>query len=176
LRAINTEQAPGLSRRALLSAGAAGAVAVAAAAESAEAKGRTYPELRIVSLDKLRTNRARTFDYPLKGQANVLLDLGHRVPGGIGPKHSIVAYSALCQHMGCPVAYSRKLRELVCPCHQTRYDVERSGSIIQGLATRPLPRIRLEIRNGAVYAVGVDGLIYGRRSNLAPGKKVGGAS
>jgi len=32
------------------------------------------------------------------------------------------------------------------------------------------------VRNGAVYAIGVDGLIYGRRSNLAPGKKVGGQS
>jgi hypothetical protein len=44
------------------------------------------------------------------------------------------------------------------------------------LATRPLPRIRLQVRNGAVYAVGVSGLIYGRRSNLVPGKKVGGGS
>jgi arsenite oxidase small subunit len=74
--------------------------------------------------------------------------------------------------MGCPVVYSRSQREFVCPCHQSRYDAERLASIVQGVATRALPRVRLEVRNGAVYAVGVDGLIYGYRTNLAPGKKV----
>jgi arsenite oxidase small subunit len=176
VRATNDERPTGVSRRGLLTVSAAGAVAVVAGSDVAEAKGRAYPRLRIVGLDKLKVNRAHTFDYPLEGQLSVLIDLGRRVPGGVGPKRSIVAYSALCQHMGCAVAYRRKERELFCPCHQTRYDPERLGSIIQGLALRPLPKIRLQVRNGAVFAVGVDGLIYGRRSNLAPGKKVGGQS
>lgn len=176
MRATTEEPPAGLSRRGLLTASAAGAVAVVGSSDVAEAKARAYPRLRIVSLDKLKVNRAHSFDYPLKGQSSVLIDLGHRVPGGAGPRRSIVAYSALCQHMGCPVAYRRKQRELFCPCHQTRYDPERLGSIIQGLAMRPLPKVRLQVRNGAVFAVGVNGLIYGRRSNLAPGKKVGGRS
>jgi arsenite oxidase small subunit len=176
LRAIEEGQATGLSRRSLLAAGAVGTIGAAAAATDAEAKARSYPRLRVISVDKLKVNRAHTFDYPLKGDLSVLIDFGRRVPGGVGPKRSIVAYSAQCQHMGCPVAYRRKSRELFCPCHQSRYDPERLGSIIQGVATRPLPKIRLQVRNGAVFAVGVDGLIYGRRSNLAPGKKVGGGS
>jgi arsenite oxidase small subunit len=176
LRAIEEEQEPGLSRRSLLAAGAASTVAVAAGATEAEAKSRSYPRLRVIALDRLKVNRAHTFDYPLKGDTSVLVDFGRRVPGGVGPKRSIVAYSAQCQHMGCVVAYRRKSRELFCPCHQSRYDPERLGSIIQGVATRPLPKIRLQVRNGAIFAVGVDGLIYGRRSNLAPGKKVGGGS
>jgi arsenite oxidase small subunit len=166
----------GLSRRSLLAGGAAGAIGAVATAASAEAKARSYPRVRVVSLEKLKVNRAHTFDYPLKGDTSVLIDFGHSVPGGVGPKSSIVAYSAQCQHMGCPVAYRSKQRELFCPCHQSRYDPERLGSIIQGVATRPLPQIRLQVRNGAVFAVGVNGLIYGRRSNLAPGKKVGGGS
>jgi arsenite oxidase small subunit len=176
LRAITEERAPGLSRRGLLGAGAVGAAAAITGAQTADAKARSYPRLRVVSLDRLKINRAHTFDYPLRGDTSVLIDFGRRVPGGVGPKRSIVAYSAQCQHMGCPVAYRRKSRELFCPCHQSRYDPERLGSIIQGVATRPLPKIRLQVRNGAVFAVGVDGLIYGRRSNLAPGKKVGGGS
>jgi arsenite oxidase small subunit len=128
----------------------------------------------VTTLDRLKVNRGHTFDYPLKGDTSVLIDMGRRVPGGVGPKRSIVAYSAQCQHMGCPVAYRSKSRELFCPCHQSRYDPERLGSIIQGVAMRPLPKIRLQVRNGAVFAIGVDGLIYGRRSNLAPGTKVGG--
>ena len=87
-----------------------------------------------------------------------------------------MAYSILCQHMGCPVEYRRKSREFVCSCHQTQYDPERLSSIIQGLALRALPRIQLEVRRGAVWAVGVNGLIYGYRNNLAPGKRVGGGS
>jgi arsenite oxidase small subunit len=162
-----------ISRRGLLGAGVAGA-AVAAGADpvAAAAKAAGYPKVKIAELKKLKVNRPISFNYPLKGQTSMLLDLGHAVPGGVGPKKSIVAYSALCQHMGCPVAYNRGLREFVCPCHQTRYDPERLASIIQGVATRALPRVLLQVKGGAVWAVGVDGLVYGYRTNLAPGKKV----
>ena len=177
---ISEEELPGapstISRRQLLVAGATGAAA-AAAAGAGVVEGATadsYPKLRVISLKKLKVNRPVTFSYPLQKQASVLLDMGRAVPGGVGPKKSIVAYSLFCQHMGCPVEYQRNIREFVCPCHQSRYDPERLGSIIQGLAMQPLPRIRLQVRGGAVWAVGVDGLIYGYRNNLHPGKRVGG--
>jgi arsenite oxidase small subunit len=166
-----------ISRRGLLGAGVAGA-AVAAGADpvTAAAKAAGYPTVKIAELKNLKVNRPISFDYPLKGQTSMLLDLGHAVPGGVGRKKSIVAYSVLCQHMGCPVAYNRGLREFVCPCHQTRYDPERLASIIQGVATRALPRVQLQVKEGAVWAVGVSGLVYGYRTNLAPGKKVKGKS
>jgi arsenite oxidase small subunit len=160
----------GFSRRALLVTGVAGAAA-AVGAEPALAKAASYPVVRVVTLGALRVNRPVHFSYPLQAQPSVLLDLGRRVPDGVGPKRSIVAFSTLCQHMGCAVDYDRRLREFVCPCHQSRYDPERLGSIIQGVATRALPRVLLEVKGGAVYAVGVDGLIYGYRTNLGPGKK-----
>jgi arsenite oxidase small subunit len=163
------------SRRQVLVAGAAGAATLATGAEVAEAaRPASYPKLRVVQLSKLQPNRPITFNYPLKAQPNYLLDLGRAVPKGVGPRRSIVAYSLLCQHMGCPVVYDAKLREFVCPCHQTRYDPERLGSIIQGLAMQPLPRVLLQVRRGAVWAVGVEGLIFGYRNNLHPGRRVGG--
>jgi arsenite oxidase small subunit len=163
------------SRRQLLVAGAAGAVAAATGADVAEAASTdAYPTLQVIQLAKLKPNKPVVFTYPLKTQPNVLLDLGQAVPEGVGPKKSIVAYSQLCQHMGCPVQYQPKLREFVCPCHQSRYDPERLGSIIQGVAMQPLPRILLQVKQGAVWAVGVDGLIYGFRNNLHPGTRVGG--
>jgi arsenite oxidase small subunit len=171
--ATSEGQSSDLSRRQLLAAGAAATAGAAVTIDAeAQAATRAYPRVRVTALSRLRVNRPVDFMYPLKAQPNVLLDLGHRVPGGVGPKRSIVAYSTLCQHMGCPVVYSRSQREFVCPCHQSRYDVERLSSIVQGVATRALPRVLLEVRNGSVYAVGVDGLIYGYRTNLAPGKKV----
>jgi arsenite oxidase small subunit len=175
-----TEEGPSsatLSRRGLLVAGATGAVAAAATGAGlaeAAAPATSYPKLRVIVLAKLKQNRPVTFNYPLKAQASVLLDMGHAVPKGVGPKKSIVAYSLFCQHMGCPVAYEPKIREFVCPCHQSRYDPERLGSIIQGVAMLPLPRVLLQVKQGAVWAVGVDGLIYGYRNNLHPGKRVGG--
>jgi arsenite oxidase small subunit len=164
------------SRREVLAAGAAGAVGAAAAgAGLAEAAPATsYPKLRVAALAKLKPNHPVTFSYPLKSQASVLLNMGRAVPGGVGPRKSIVAYSLFCQHMGCPVEYQANIREFVCPCHQSRYDPERLGSIIQGVAMLPLPRVLLQVKQGAVWAVGVDGLIYGYRNNLHPGKRVGG--
>lgn len=169
-------EARGYSRRQLLAAGATGAAAAAVAGTGlAEAASKgSYPKLRVIALKKLKQNRPVVFSYPLENQGSMLLDLGHAVPEGVGPKHSIVAYSLFCQHMGCPVEYQPKLREFVCPCHQSRYDPERLGSIIQGVAMQPLPRILLQVKDGAVWAVGVDGLIYGYRNNLHPGKRVGG--
>jgi arsenite oxidase small subunit len=174
LSANTREPAEDLSRREVLAiAGlAAGGAATVGAEDLAEARAASYPRVRVVDLRRLSVNRPHAFDYPLKGQANVLIDFGHRVPRGVGPRRSIVAFSTLCQHMGCEVDYNRRLGQLVCPCHQTRYDPERLGAIIEGVATRALPRVLLRVRNGAVYAVGVDGLVYGYRSNLRPGKKV----
>lgn len=165
-----------LSRRGLLAAGASGATGVAlVATEGANARTQAYPAVRVVDLATLKVNRPVSFNYPLQKQASVLLDLGRAVPGGVGPKRSIVAYSVFCQHMGCPVEYQAKAREFFCPCHQSRYDPERLGSLIHGLAMQPLPRVLLQVRRKAVWAVGVEGLIYGYRNNLHPGKRVGGA-
>jgi arsenite oxidase small subunit len=165
-----------LSRRDVLKAGVAGAAtaAVVASGVAEAASASAYPRLRVVELAKLKRNSPVAFSYPLSGQPNVLLDLGRAVPAGVGPRASIVAYSILCQHMGCPVEYDRKLREFDCPCHQSRYDPERLGSIIQGVAMQPLPRVLLQVRNGSVWAVGVDGRVYGSRNNLHPGNRVGG--
>jgi len=164
-----------LSRRGLLVAGATGAVAAVASDPGlAEAAATSYPRLRVIGLAKLKANRPVSFNYPLQAQPSVLLDMGHAVPNGVGPKKSIVAYSVVCQHMGCQVAYQPKIREFVCPCHQSRYDPERLASIVQGVAPLPLPRVLLQVKQGAVWAVGVDGLIFGYRNNLHPGKRVGG--
>jgi arsenite oxidase small subunit len=166
---------PGLrvSRRGFLATGAtAGAAVVAGAGPAGAQSSDAYPRLRVIGLSVLRVNDAVEFAYPLRGQPNWLVDLGAPVPKGVGPNRSIVAYSALCQHMGCPVNYERGTREFVCPCHQSRYDAERLASIVTGVATRALPRVLLEATADAVFAVGIEGLVYGYRSNLAPGRKV----
>jgi ubiquinol-cytochrome c reductase iron-sulfur subunit len=55
-----------------------------------------------------------------------------------------VAYSKLCTHLACPVGlYEKQLELLVCPCHQSMFNV-RNGAVPQfGPAPRPLPQLPL---------------------------------
>jgi ubiquinol-cytochrome c reductase iron-sulfur subunit len=55
-----------------------------------------------------------------------------------------VAYSKMCTHLGCPVGlYEQELELLVCPCHQSMFNV-RNGAVPQfGPAPRPLPQLHL---------------------------------
>jgi ubiquinol-cytochrome c reductase iron-sulfur subunit len=62
-----------------------------------------------------------------------------------GPK-GYVAYSKVCTHLGCPVGlYEQELQLLVCPCHQSMFNVT-NGAIPQfGPAPRPLPQLPIYI-------------------------------
>jgi arsenite oxidase small subunit len=169
----NRDGGGGITRRAALIgggvavAGGGAAAIIIASGDDDEGGGEDYPRKRVASVSDLRPGKPVDFDYPLKGQQSVLLDMGEEVPGGVGDNNSIVAFSVLCQHMGCPVGYRDKEKDFLCGCHQSRYDPAREGVVIQGVAQRPLPRVALEIDGEAVVAVGVDGLIYGYRANLA---------
>lgn len=59
------------------------------------------------------------------------------------------AYSAVCTHQGCTVAYQNG--QLLCPCHGSVFDPSRGGAVLNGPATSPLPRIQIKERRGGVY-------------------------
>ena len=164
----------GLTRRGVLIGGgvavagaAAAGVVIATSDDDDEEGAEGYPRKRIASTSELRGGKPVSFAYPGEGQASLVVDLGEEVPGGSGDDGGIVAFSILCQHMGCPVEYRPEQKDLLCPCHQSRYDPAREGVVVQGVSQRPLPRIALEIDGEDIFAVGVDGLIYGYRNNLA---------
>lgn len=65
----------------------------------------------------------------------------------------IVAYSKVCTHVGCPVGlYEQQTRHLLCPCHQSTFDVTRDCAVIFGPAARPLPQLPLTV-DSAGYLV-----------------------
>jgi ubiquinol-cytochrome c reductase iron-sulfur subunit len=58
----------------------------------------------------------------------------------------IVAYSKVCTHAGCPVGlYRRKEHQLLCPCHQSTFDVLTGANVVFGPAVRPLPQLPLDV-------------------------------
>ena len=58
----------------------------------------------------------------------------------------LVAYSKICTHVGCPVGlYRESSHELLCPCHQSTFDVLRGAQPVFGPATRSLPQLPIEI-------------------------------
>jgi quinol---cytochrome c reductase iron-sulfur subunit len=68
----------------------------------------------------------------------------------------IVAYSKICTHVGCPVGlYQAELGLLLCPCHQSTFDVMRHAKPIFGPAARPLPQLPLGLNgDGFIIATG----------------------
>ena len=58
----------------------------------------------------------------------------------------IVAYSKVCTHVGCPVAlYEQHTHHLLCPCHQSQFDVANGAAVIFGPAARPLPQLPITV-------------------------------
>ncbi|MEY2691196.1 MAG: hypothetical protein RLZ80_463 [Actinomycetota bacterium] len=58
----------------------------------------------------------------------------------------IIAFSKICSHMGCAVAlYEQSTHHLLCPCHQSTFDVTRAAKVIFGPAARPLPQLAITV-------------------------------
>ena len=134
------------------------------------------------------------FQYPMLGDVTFLINMGdennnpvevppttvtipatgktYQFPGGVGPYKSIVAYSAICQHLGCvppeihfyppqyfkaggttpnyipPEAYqaavaAKAISVIHCDCHGSTYDPWRGAAVLTGPTVRPLPYVQL---------------------------------
>ena len=58
----------------------------------------------------------------------------------------IVAYSKICTHVGCPISLNeRTTHHLLCPCHQSTFDLADAGNVVFGPAGRPLPQLPIEV-------------------------------
>jgi cytochrome b6-f complex iron-sulfur subunit len=60
-----------------------------------------------------------------------------------------VAYSAVCTHQQCTVAYQNG--QLACPCHGSIFDPANGAAVVSGPAQRPLPEVPVEVRGGNVF-------------------------
>ncbi|MCL5785392.1 MAG: Rieske 2Fe-2S domain-containing protein [Candidatus Thermoplasmatota archaeon] len=142
------------------------------------------------------------FNYPLLSDPNFLLRLGDsrnndkaitsstvtvpadgstfKSPAGVGPYSSVVAASAICQHLGCkppelryhPPSDSSYPGKVHCDCHGSEYDPFNGFSVVSTPTNKPLPSVvlRYESSSDAYYAVNMVGpTIFGQPSDLSGG-------
>ncbi len=146
----------------------------------------SYPTTELIDLDgkpltatkvmeeyNVTNSELLIFNYPLRNEPNFLLSLQPNpgqpslggmgvVPGGVGPFNApgpIVAYSAICQHLGCPAPALSYYPPQTCPgntfngldyyihcsCHGSTYDVTNRAANLTGPAVLPLPQLILQV-------------------------------
>lgn len=67
----------------------------------------------------------------------------------------IVAYSAVCTHLGCIVSqWVADKKAALCPCHGGIYDLARGARVIAGPPPRPVPQLPLKVEEGVLVAAG----------------------
>ncbi|GHJ38163.1 ubiquinol-cytochrome c reductase iron-sulfur subunit [Streptomyces sp. TS71-3] len=84
-------------------------------------------------------------------------------PGNIKDKREldwshdgIVAYSKICTHVGCPISlYEQQTHHVLCPCHQSTFDLSDGGRVLFGPAGHALPQLRIGVNpDGFLEALG----------------------
>jgi arsenite oxidase small subunit len=102
--------------------------------------------LRIARAADVSPGGSALFRYPTEEDPCILL----RMRSG-----ELKAYSQVCTHLSCAVVYQPSKESLFCPCHRGSFSCV-EGRPTAGPPTRPLPRIRLEEREGQIFAMGVE--------------------
>jgi len=127
-----------------------------------------WPRIKLGNISSLEPLKPLRFNYPLVNTPNVLVKLGVKAENGIGPDGDIVAYSSICQHLGCYFAFQppgssppcdasfqAPVAEGYCCCHGGQYDFTQAAKVIGGPPPRPVPSVQLEYDSatGDIYAV-----------------------
>ena len=68
-----------------------------------------------------------------------------------------VAYSKICTHAGCPVSlYEQETSRILCPCHQSQFDVTQGAKPVFGPATRALPQLPIGLDDEGFFVARSD--------------------
>jgi ubiquinol-cytochrome c reductase iron-sulfur subunit len=73
------------------------------------------------------------------------------------PWEDFVAFSKICTHAGCPVSlYEQQTGRILCPCHQSQFDVTRDAKPVFGPATRSLPMLPITVDDEGFFVARSD--------------------
>ena len=107
----------------LVSAAPADLMEVQEAEHNLNARGKAAIILVRMEPDEIRSQQGDGWDY-----------------------QGILAYSKICTHVGCPIAlYEHRTHHLLCPCHQSTFDLADSGNVVFGPAARRMPQLPIGV-------------------------------
>jgi Rieske Fe-S protein len=104
------------------------------------------PIVKIADKTALAVGGAMVFHYPDESEPCLLLR---------PDEQTFLAYSQKCTHLACAVVPEFGQKHLLCPCHHGYFEMA-TGRPTAGPPRRPLPRVTLRVRGGAIYATGVE--------------------
>jgi len=104
------------------------------------------PIQRVAAVEEVPVGGAVVFNYPA----------GHDPCLLIRPRaDALLAYSQSCTHLSCAVVPRVEQGSIHCPCHDGYFDLQ-TGRPVAGPPRRPLTRVLVEVRQGVVYATGLE--------------------
>ncbi len=92
----------------------------------------------------------KTTDLP-PGQGKVV-PMGSKPAIVVNTDQGILAYSAICTHLGCIVAFDDLSNTIACPCHDGRFSPA-TGAVVSGPPPAPLPSIEVSIEGDDIFLV-----------------------
>jgi nitrite reductase/ring-hydroxylating ferredoxin subunit len=101
---------------------------------------------RIASRNEVAVGGSLVFDYPAPHDSCILVRVSDA---------EFVAFGQKCTHLSCAVIPKPAEGIFHCPCHEGSFDL-RSGRVLAGPPSRPLPRVVLEIIGNDIYATGIE--------------------
>ena len=104
------------------------------------------PLQKIADVNEIAIGGAVSFAYPDAHDSCLLLRTG---------ESTFIAFSQKCTHLSCAVVPQMDKGRFQCPCHEGSFDLT-TGEPVAGPPRRPLPKITIQVRNGAVYAAGIE--------------------
>ena len=135
-----------IERRGVIRTGAIGAIAVvasfagrafpkAAAASSSAKSTAKAGKGQIIKLADLKVGATYNFTHSTQGIPAVLFRT----------KVGVFAYSAICTHQGCTVAYDSASKHLKCPCHGAEFDPANGAKAIAGPTKTALAKVKVAV-------------------------------
>jgi thiosulfate dehydrogenase (quinone) large subunit len=139
---IGNKKVPSMNiqRRGILRGGfvallAAGGSLLGRAIPQSAASTKKSSGKQIVKLAQLPVGATFNFTHSAQGVPAVLFRT----------KAGVFAYSAICTHQGCTVAYKKSTKRLVCPCHGAEFDPAAGAKPVAGPANSPLASLKVKV-------------------------------
>ena len=122
---------------------------------------------------RLQTEKAKAAVILVKMQPDDITPWPGRENWGV---NGVLCYSKICTHVGCPISlWEQQTHHLLCPCHQSTFDLADNGKVVFGPAARHLPQLPLAVDDEGYLIATSDfteavGPSFWERDNDEPGE------